>query len=153
MPKKTEVHTYQLLTAMCMYTTVTVGREQVNIHFKNGFNRPYVRRGTYSTDNPDIIRALESDASYNVEWKKIAPLSAEKGLVNVDGDTDTTGGNPDKEVNDDLVKVPGIDSGQKARAYILSKYDEVKTSDLRTNADIKAVAEQNGISFPDWVEQ
>lgn len=148
MPKKTQVHTYQLLNAMCMYTTVTVGREQVNVHFKNGFIHPYVRRGTFSTDDPDIIKAIESDASNNVEWKRIAPLSANKEDVVDNKDDKPLDSNPKDNVI--FEQITGIDSGQKARMYLLARFSDLVSNDLRTNELIKSVATEKGISFVDW---
>ena len=47
--------------------------------------------------------------------------------------------------------VEGITSGQKARNY-LKDIDGVTLSMLRTNADVKKVAKEHNIQFPDWEE-
>lgn len=152
MKKKTQLHTYELLSSMSLYTTVTVKGEQVDIFFTGGFIRPYIRRGFFSTSDPDIIKALEEDNSYNILWRKIHPINDEISDSDPVDTSETT--DPNKVTDEDLTGYEinhGINTGQKARAFLLSKLEgKITSSDLRTNADIRKVAEEYKIRFTNW---
>lgn len=151
MNKKHELHIYELLSSMTLYTTVTIKGASVDIMFDGGFVRPYTRRGRFSTSDPDIIKALEEDNSYNILWRKIQPEQIEGS----DTPANETRKEPSKPTTSedltDYTLVPEISSGQKAKAYLLSALEgKITNADLKNNAEIRRVAEENKIRFTDW---
>lgn len=143
MPKVIKSHTYQLTSMKSMTTYLTVGKEIVTVIFTGGFVVPYKYNGTYTTNDPDVIKAIEASPNYNSVYVKIAPSA------------DQTEEEEIEEVKpiptSKLESVPRIASGQKARAYILARFDDVNNSHLRTNEDITRIATEKGIRFPDWI--
>lgn len=177
-------HLYRLTQYMRLITTILVNGSPVSLNFDGGTYRPYKRNGSFSTADPDVIKAIESSGGYNLDFVRVSPKISPVTDIEQKPDTpqEDTPVNPpvidtpEEETSavipqtlpvetataapetpapaaTQLTPVPGITSGQKARAYILSKYEEVKSTDLRTNAAIKAIAEEKGITFPDWIEQ
>lgn len=173
-------HLYRLTQYMRLITTILVNGSPVSLNFDGGTYRPYKRNGSFSTADPDVIKAIESSGGYNLDFVRVSPKISPVTDIEQKSDkpqedppvidtpeeetsavipqtppVETTPAAPETPVPaaPQLTPVPGITSGQKARAYILSKYEEVKSTDLRTNAAIKAIAEEKGITFPDWIEQ
>lgn len=162
MKKQTLTHTYQLKFGIYLLTSVSMpDGSETSVTFKDGFTHPFRYSGTFSTDDQQLIDAIEKDPRFGTEWKRIAPTYKNDRLQEDVSTPDNTGTPPQGEAEDTATDteppafrtpVPEITSGQKARAYLLSTYDDLKSSDLRTNDAIKKVADDKGIFFPDWVE-
>lgn len=143
--KQTPIHAYQLKFGLYLLTSVTMpDGTEASIVFDGGFTQPYRHSGTFSTDNPDLIAAIEKDPRFGSEWKRTAPTYKNDRIA--EEVKEVVAPEPEKtpaETPDGNTKaVLGITSGQKARAYLLGAYDDIKSSDLRTNDAIKLVAEK-----------
>lgn len=55
---------YQLLTYVQLATSFMVNGTSIPVTFKGGITRPYLVRGRFSTDNPSLQEAIETDASF-----------------------------------------------------------------------------------------
>lgn len=141
---KNVTYTYQLTRYKDFTTYLAIDGNLLSIEFTGGFIVPFKYNGTFSTTDNKIAKALEESPNYNSEYIKITSLEVtQENSVTV---TPINPIDPGKE----LEPVLGITSGQKARAYLLSRFDELKSSDLRTNDIIIEVALTKGITFPDW---
>lgn len=137
---------------MTLSTSVQVNDQQVFIIFSGGITQPERRNGIFQTNDPDLIKAIESDSSFGVLFEKIFPLQDD--VIKVVKPNETNPINP--EIPEDLSGyqlVNGITSGQKARAWMLANKEEISSSDLRTNKDIRSKAEDLKIRFIDWIEE
>lgn len=162
MKKQALTHTYQLKFGIYLLTSVSMpDGSETSVTFKDGFTHPFRYSGTFSTDDQQLIDAIEKDPRFGAEWKRIAPTykndrlqedtsTAGEPTTPPHGEAEATTGSTEPEA--DRTPIPEITSGQKARAYLLSTYEDLKSTDLRTNDAIKKVAEDKHIFFPDWVE-
>lgn len=142
MPKVIKPHIYQLTTMKDMTTYLTVGKELVTVIFSGGFVVPFKYNGTYSTSDPQLIEALEASPNFNSMWVKVSPSADQPEEEEIEEVKPIA---PSK-----LEAIPGISSGQKARAYILAKYEDITNAQLRTNEEITRIATEKGIKFPEW---
>jgi len=161
---KTKVqHFYRSSQYLQHQTYITLNGEQFPILFSGGTRKPYIRFGFFITDNPEIIKAIETDPRFGKEFKRERPEISEvtdlenpqtQHVFKVEDITEvnaaaTESVNPRKNFK----VVTGITSGQKAKAYLLKTYrGKVKSLDLRTNAAIVAIADAHKIYFIDWEE-
>lgn len=55
---------YQLLTYLQLATSFMVNGTSIPVTFKGGVNKPFLVRGRFSTDDPAMQEAIETDASF-----------------------------------------------------------------------------------------
>lgn len=67
MPEKT-TKKYQLLKSFQLSTVFLVNGNIIPVTFAHGTRRPFLMRGMFSTDAPDLQKAIESDNAYGVEF-------------------------------------------------------------------------------------
>ena len=162
--------TYQSISYVYFATNIQVNGKTVRITFKEGFTQPYKYNGTFTTPDPDIIKALESDRGFNSLYKRLDPDPvaderipvkpaipiAPKAKTNTDQAASAkTGATDDPPVGDtdpkDLIPVIGITSFQQAKNYFLATFPELKSADLKSIELVKQFAAEKGIIFTDWV--
>jgi len=155
MAKQTPSHKFQLINDMSMFTTMTIKGKEVSIVFNGGFRRPYRYNGYYITDNPDIIKAIKQSNGYGSQYVQVFPVEGEDEVAAPAETPAETPAVTDPGANElDMIGIgDGINTGQKARAWILKNFQDVNTGNLRTNAEIRKVAEEKGIKFTEWIEE
>jgi hypothetical protein len=59
---------YQLLKGFQLATGFLVNGKLTPVTFQHGIRKPYLMRGMYSTDDPAMQEAIETDAGFNVDF-------------------------------------------------------------------------------------
>lgn len=155
---------YQAVNYQYLDTYVMVRGQKTLIQFRGGTLSPKMN-GKYSTDDPDVIAALDEDikrsgsrASFSCihtegspdseEVKKAdAPKAEEPKKEAPEGDGNPPDDDPELPV---YVEVPGITTVQAAKEYLLDRFkDEVKISHLANKEAVIKVATQKYVKFID----
>lgn len=120
-----------------------IGKALIRIEFTGGaINSTGVYPAQYTTDNPLFQRAIEnSEAFRNGEIKR--------GKVEVCGAEQE----PDAVVvaDDETVAFGEVTNLQQARALLMAAPYNCMLSQLQNKSAVKAVAQEKGISFPNWL--
>ena len=125
-----------------------IGKALVRIEFTGGsINSTGVYPAHYVTDNALFQRAIEnSDAFRNGEIKR--------GRVEmVDGDNDETSVNIENTHEQDYSSdvYPEVSNMQQARTVLMGEPYNCTLAQLQNKAVIKAVAQEMGVAFPNWL--
>lgn len=124
---------------------VVVDGIPMDLPFHNGeFNGGVRRNGYYTTSNPAIQEALESNELYKTMYV-ISRVKDTSTFVKTEPKAIVGIGNGDA-----ITSYSGITNSQKARIILLEKVPGLTTSMLLNKDNIRAIAAQNNISFPDW---
>jgi hypothetical protein len=120
-----------------------VGKALVRIEFTGGaINSTGVYPAQYTTDNPLIQRAIENSESFlNGEIKRGVVELCDEPVVNGDG----ISGESEKTI------VSEVTNMQQARALLMAEPYNYTLSQLQNKAAVKAVAQDCGLSFPNWL--
>jgi len=134
--------TYQAITSCAM--TINIPKEDktnVTINF-SGHNIELGIKGKFSTNDPDIIEALESNSSFNHNYKLVATLEEKS-------ESKVKASDLNPQINlDDLTPVGGFITVQAAKAYLIETFqDKITPSTLTTWKAIDETAAANGIKF------
>lgn len=144
---------------MCMSLEVEGKRQW--IEFK-GLRSQH--KGTYTTDDPRIMEALEKRNGYGIEYVVTSTQGEPEKKPNPPA-PDTTEESPVTPIvppvadiqppvqnpNPSTKVVPGIKSAAKAREYLLENIEDMKMSELSNKEKVLAVAAAHKISFPDLI--
>ncbi len=120
-----------------------IGKALVRIDFTGGaINSTGVYPAQYTTDNPLFQRAIEnSEAFCRGEIKR--------GRVEVNACVET---NDDvAEPDSEQVVVADVTNMQQARSYLMAEPYNCTLSQLQNKGAVKAAAQANGVSFPNWL--
>ena len=156
---------YQAIEFRTLDTYQMVGGNKMRIEFRNSSPAPNAR-GQYTTEDPDVIAAMEKSASFNTTYKcihtetvgdpepaprtKAAPKIQESGPDEGTGEGNDEAGkeNPNAGAGDGVTEVPGITTIQAAREYLV-KNCEGNASKLPNGTAVKKFAAEKKINFVD----
>lgn len=62
---------YQLIKFKGLSTHFDVNGQSIQVSFKGGVNKPYFLPGRFDTTNPELQKAIEESAGYNVDYKLV----------------------------------------------------------------------------------
>lgn len=151
--------TYRSLVYKELDTYVLVDGIKRLIQFRGGSLQPRIN-GIYVTEDPKVIKAMDTDsgngASFicireefvkeeNTDKTDKAPDKNKKSEKALKEDLIV---GPDKELN--IEEVPGINNLQDARNYMLSRFDDLKPSQLNNTNMVKSQAAKKGIKFTEF---
>lgn len=126
---------YQSINAVYFSTDIMLGeKKSIRIAFDNGVRYPKKNNGTYITDNTEIQKAIEADASFNVEFKLIR---SEGKAEEKEKEEDSTG---DKNVKD----YPEVTTVGVARKILKNVFER----DAKNRVEVLAISEELGLTFP-----
>lgn len=119
-----------------------IGKALVRIEFTGGsINSTGISPAQYTTVNPLFQNAIEnSDAFRNGEIKR--------GRVEIINEANAKNVESNGTSKDVHVSVTNM---QQARALLMNAPYNCALSDLQNKSAIKAVAEEKGVSFPNWL--
>ena len=122
-----------------------VGKALVRIEFTGGaINSTGVYPAQYTTDNPLFQRAIEnSDAFRSGEIKMGHVETYDDGARLESADAQV--------VADGTVAVSEVTNMQQARAVLMAEPYNCPLAQLQNKSAIKAMAQEKGISFPNWL--
>jgi hypothetical protein len=165
---------YQAIEFRTLDTYEMVGGNKMRIEFRNSSPAPNAR-GQYTTEDPNVIAALEKSASFNVSYKCIhsetsgdptpaprpkaaAPAQPPADDKEPEGAADDTGAGNDAEGKEDpnaggnagdgVTEVPGIATIQAAREYLVANCGAT-ASKLPNGPAVKKFAAEKKINFVD----
>lgn len=128
------IKTYISINHVHLTTNIVVKELPTVIEFKGGSIYPKRRNGVFSTDDNYIQKAIESDNSYNIEFKLIEYDNNTKiAEIAVKGNTSIT-------------DVPCVKNKQMAIEWLSTNLN-IKTHPSMTYDQIKNVAYERGITF------
>ena len=114
-----------------------IGKALVRVDFTGGaINSTGVYPAQYTTDNPLFQRAIENSEAFR--RGEIKRGKVEKTTTAVEQAKDST---PYTEVT----------NLQQARSVLIAEPYNCSLSDLQNKAAVKAVADEKGVSFPNWL--
>lgn len=152
---------YQAVDYQYLDTYVMVNGQKTLIQFRGGTLSPKMN-GKYSTDDPAVIAALDGDIKRSGSRASFTCIHTEE-LPDADGakkpkvvpipDSGAPAGDgnpPDGDHKLPVTEIPGIETVQAAKEYLLDKFkDEVKISHLTNKEAVIKVAAQKNIKFTD----
>lgn len=141
--------TYQAITALHLATEVWVkspdgqGKTKRRVVFSGGIRSPRRIPGTFSTNDPVLQEALESDTGFNKSWrlKKEKLLEKEKQEVANTIKESMPEEQPASLVVDDVTTV------KSAKEYLTEKHG-IKVSELPNRNAVIAKAKEVNVEFP-----
>lgn len=158
--------TYQAFGFKTLDTYEMVNGAKALIQFRSGNHAPDAK-GQYTTENPDIIEALDKSTSYGISFKCIrtektagpepavskGKAAPETNTPPADDTNDTgTGADNTGDGNgagkDDATEVPGIATIQAAREYLVANCGAT-ASKLPNGPAVKKFAAEKKINFVD----
>lgn len=121
-----------------------VGKALIRVEFSGGMiNSTGVYPAQYTTDNPLYQQAIEcSDAFRRGEIKR--------GRVDVLESDDVKAASEGEDA-DSVTPYVEVVNLQQARAVLMAEPYNCNLSELQNKSSVKTVAEQKGISFPNWL--
>lgn len=135
--------TYEIFGQIERNCYFRIGKALFRIDFTGGaINSTGVYPAQYTTDNPLFQRAIENSAAFR--YGEITRGKVETVGVESTADSSTS-------CNDDSVAVPDVTNLQQARAYLMAAPYNCALQLLQNKSAVKAMAEEKGISFPNWL--
>ena len=121
-----------------------VGKALIRVEFTGGMiNSTGVYPAQYTTDNPLYQQAIESsDAFRRGEIKRGREVSLDCEVVNNTAESEDAG---------EKISFVEVVNMQQARAVLMAEPYNCNLSELQNKNAVKAVAEQQGVSFPNWL--
>lgn len=132
--------TYRSLVSVDFATTISVGGEQVFIHFTGGRIHPRRINGIYRTSKPEVITALDNHPKYGIDWvcisedKKEEPVEVKPGEMKVD----------------DKMLVSGPTNSQQAREW-LNKNKGVPFTRMKNRSEVMLMAKEQKVEFVNFL--
>lgn len=119
-----------------------IGKALVRIEFTGGsINSTGILPAQYTTENPLFQRAIENSDAFRCGEIK-------RGRVEVlESENEESAGVEEKEAE----VFTSVTNMQQARSLLMAAPYNCALSELQNKNAIKAVAEQKGISFPNWL--
>jgi hypothetical protein len=137
--------TYRSLVYKELDTYVLVDGVKRLIQFRGGSLQPRIN-GIYVTEDPKVIEAMDSDRGNGTSFVCIRsegePDEKKKTVKPVE---------KKKEPVEDIEEVPGITNLQDARNYMLSRFQDLRPSQLNNTIMVRAQAVKKGIKFTELV--
>ena len=129
MPRKI----YECIGGLKLVTTILVEGKETTIRFMGGSISPVERAGTFTTEDPKVIEALESANGFNKNFK--LKYSFDDEPVKEKSKAGNKSGKDNKQNSeleeDGIVKVETVKTLQEAKEYLLEKFDELTTEDVK----------------------
>jgi hypothetical protein len=117
-------------------TTVTCEGKQIDVNFTNPTLYPSLIRGTFSTTDPKLQKAIEEDSGYGIKFTLYQSSDVQEPAQE----------DPDEST---FEKVEEVTSAAKAKEYLLERFpDDFKSSDVNSKAKAIAAARGKNILFP-----
>lgn len=145
----TENRIYRLVTDLERHTYVNIGGKDVYVAFTGGTLYPRKVHGSFSTSDPSIQKALETDNRYGRVWVCINKKTINKAPVVERAEQ------PQEDFSQNAVgeipkvkSVPEIKTVQDAKEYLASRLDGVTKASLTNKAKVLEVAADYGFEFP-----
>ena len=140
--------TYRLTNLVALITYVIVDGKEETIEFAGGYRTPTKVKGTYTTSDAKIQKAIESCGGYgnqfvliSTELEKDDSGKKEQKQENQPGNTE--GGNTEGG----FTEVPEVKNAQAAKEYLTTNH-KISPSLLPNKAKIFEVAQEYKVSFP-----
>jgi len=138
--------TYQLLGPFLeLLTYVEANGVKVKVEFTGHSLRPRIP-GKFTTEDPEVIRAMDISKSNNVTYRCInTETIGEEDAHVMDPEQKETG----QETGEDFTQVPGITTIQAAKEYLIANIPGMTHSKLPNGEAVKRIASENKIVFVD----
>lgn len=125
---------YQSINAVFFSTDIVLGeKKSIRIAFDNGVRYPKKNNGTYITDNVEIQKAIEADASFNVEFK----------LIRSEGKAEEKT-EEDQKVDPNVKDYPEVTTVGAARKILKNVFGK----DTKNRIEVMAASDELGVTFP-----
>lgn len=120
-----------------------IGKALVRIEFTGGaINSTGVYPAQYTTENPLFQRAIENSEAFRIGEIK-------RGKVELLDDAHEPSATEHGE--EEKTTVTSVTNMQQARSLLMAAPYNCQLSELQNKSAIRAVAEQKGVSFPNWL--
>lgn len=152
---------YQSIRAIFLSSYVRLNGKLVQVKFTGGQRTPKRTNGKFSTNDPDMQRALETSPEYGKNWRRIIPPEGE--IVKDRPPEMTIITEPEVKVQPPAadrvmvatetspLSISGLINAQQVKNYILENYtDRFKFKELMSKGQIYAAAKALNLIFPDW---
>lgn len=134
--------TYEIQGQVERNSFFRIGKALIRVEFTGGMvNSTGVYPAQYTTDNPLYQQAIENSQAFRTGEIKRGRVDE---VVTID-EPKIASADADCDVFADVVNM------QQARAVLMAEPYFCSLSDLQNKAAVKAVAEQRGVSFPNWL--
>lgn len=125
---------YQSINAVFFSTDIVLGeKKSIRIAFDNGVRYPKKNNGTYITDNAEIQKAIEADASFNIEFK----------LIRSEGKAEEKT-EEDQKYDPSVKDYPEVTTVGAARKILKNVFGK----DTKNRVEVLAISEELGVTFP-----
>ncbi len=122
-----------------------VGKALIRVEFTGGMiNSTGVYPAHYTTDNPLYQQAIENSEAFRRGEIK-------RGRVEALGVADEVSNAEEGSGESGKTAFPDVANLQQARAVLMAEPYNCSLADLQSKSAVKSVAEQKGISFPNWL--
>ena len=125
-----------------------IGKALVRIDFTGGsINSTGVYPACYVTENALFQRAIENSETYrNGEIRR-----GKVEIINEPEDNASQGNSENSVVSSNMQSYPDVANMQQARTVLMNPPYNCTLAQLQNKAAIKAVAQESGVSFPNWL--
>lgn len=138
--------TYRLTNLVALITYVMVDGKEETIEFTGGYRTPVKVKGTYTTSDAKIQKAIESCGGYGNQFVLIS-TEVDKEEKKPDGTGNEPGNNEGGNPDGGFTEVPEVKNAQAAKEYLITNH-KVSSSLLPNKAKILEVAQEHKVSFP-----
>lgn len=122
--------------------------EEHNINFEGGRLTPREVNGTFMTADPFVQKLIENHESYGKKFVLIAETD-QKTDKTILLEPDINIPDMEESMRDNIEIVGGINTGQKAKKYLLDNYKDVTALEVSNNTKILECAKKHHVRFPD----
>ena len=150
---------YQLLKVLSLATHFKVDDNTVTVRFMNGIRTPELIRGRFTTDDPNLQKAIEESKGFNVDYflenevmPEIEEVKADVPMTKVIKEPAEKPAKKEKEK--EVVEAtagtdyPEILTVRDAREKLIELYpDELKPKDLPNKIAVLARSKEKNITF------
>ncbi len=138
-----KIVTYEIHGQVERNSYFRVGKALIRIEFKGGsINSAECIPARFITDNPLMQKAIEESAAFRCGEIK-------KGKVDIIEDVNECAASSENAT--EVTVFSDVKNMQQARAVLMAEPFLCQLSELQTKAAVKAMAEEKGITFPNWL--
>lgn len=139
--------TYRLTNLVALITYVMVDGKEETIEFTGGYRTPVKVKGTYTTSDAKIQKAIESCGGFGNQFVLISTELEKENSVKKE-QTDNTPASPEGGNSEGgFTEVPEVKNAQAAKEYLITNH-KISPSLLSNKAKIFEVAQEHKVSFP-----
>jgi hypothetical protein len=146
---------YRTVSILELHTCFIVEGRRIDVAFLGGTRVPAFRGGSYGTYNTKLQFAMERHSGFGTKYTLVydqAEAEKVEPVIEVTKDEITPEVNPVLTTATSGSMVNGITSGQKAKAWLLENIENITSSMLKNNVEVRKVAFKHNVVFPDWPE-